>query len=414
MKIRLFYCTCTLLYSILISSTAQSQLQKLYLNPKTIARGKQSKYVDSIRFIPLEIKEGVELGAYYNIQVTDNYLLITDYRNNRLILYTRDGHFIKNINYNKLGGNFYPAYQEHTNQIIFFGNNKNYALTPKDLIEIKLDWANPRNKKYFKKYTIDLNDSSLAIKKDVPEEKDIIRVSHYYDDYYLQANITTSPLYKDSMDHEFKLYKKNQLVKAFYPYNHVNEPRFLYTTENIVPSKTDTPYINLITRPFCDTIYKMVKDSLFPAYQLVLPLENSLPASFFTKPFKNKTERENFYRNNGWLMQQVYNFYETPQFIFFLVRYLSNFDSYIYEKQTAVTYKTKNIKADSSQYNLALLSEFSLQRKGNWFYKPLRASDLLPFFDKNKNTPVPKELEAFLKSKPPGTTPVIVEFKFKN
>lgn len=179
-------------------------------------------------------------------------------------------------------------------------------------------------------------------------------------------------------------------------------------------NKTDTAYSHIITRPFCDTIYKLIKDSLFAAYKLLLPLENTLPASFYTKPFKNKTERENFYRNNGWMMRQVYSFYESPRFIFFTIGYLSNFDSYIYEKQTDVTYKTKNIKPDSSHYNLHLLPTFGLMREGDKFYKPQKAADLLAFFDQYKNVPIPKELEEFIKSKPSATSPVIVEFKLKN
>jgi hypothetical protein len=158
----------------------------------------------------------------------------------------------------------------------------------------------------------------------------------------------------------------------------------------------------------------MRRDSLFPAYQLVLPLENSLPPGFFTKPFKNKTERENFERNNAWIFSQVYNFYETPQFIFFRVRYLNNNDFYIYQKQTNVTYKTKNIKPDTSQYNLQLLSDYGTMRKGDRFYKSQKAGDILTFFEQHKNVPVPGELENFLKSNPPATTPVIIEFKLKN
>lgn len=415
MRIRLFHFTfLSLISSLLISTNARSQLRKLYLHPKTVAREKQSKYVDSIRFIPLEIKEGTQPGAYYNVQVAEKYLLLIDYMNKTLFLYTKDGRFVKNINYNKLGGNFYPAYHERSNRITFFGNNKNYTLTPKDQIKIKLDWDNQRNRKYFKKYSLDLNDPSLTIKKDIPTEKDIVQAYNYYDDYYMQGQITISPLYKDSLDYEFKMYKNNQLVKRYFPYNRINEPRFLYTQETVSLTKTDTPHVHFITRPYCDTIYKLSRDSLFPAYQLVLPLENSLPASFFTRPFKNKTERDNFSRNNGWIMRQIYSFYETPRFIFFMVGYLSNFDSYIYEKQTEVTYKTKNIKSDSTQFNLQLLEGYGMQRKGDRIYKPQRASDLVAFFDKNKNVRIPKELEEFLKSKPPGTTPVIVEFKLKN
>ena len=114
------------------------------------------------------------------------------------------------------------------------------------------------------------------------------------------------------------------------------------------------------------------------------------------------------------MFSQVFNFYETPTFIFFMVSYFSDFDSYIYDKQTDITYKTKNIKPDSSQYNLPLLTDISMTRKGDSFYKSRKAEDLLAFFDKNTTVPMPKELEAFLKSKPPATTPIIIEFKFKN
>jgi len=88
--------------------------------------------------------------------------------------------------------------------------------------------------------------------------------------------------------------------------------------------------------------------------------------------------------------------------------------AYIYQKQTNITYKVKNIKADSSQYNLPVLANFGISRKGDRFYKPQKAGDLLTFFEKNKSIPVPKELEDFLKSNPPAASPVIVEFKLKN
>jgi hypothetical protein len=399
---------------LLFPCIAQSQIQKIYLHPKAAGGGKQSQFIDSIRFIPLEIKEGIQFEGYSNIQVTDKYFLITDYPGKILLLYSKNGSFIKKINFKKLDGNFYPNYDRRTNQIVFFGNNKNYTLTTKDQLKIKLDWNDPRNKKYFRKYIINLNDTSFTIQKRTPDENDIVYAYHFYKDFYWQSEIKTSSLYKDSMDYEFKIYQNNKLVKGFFPYNHINETRFLYANESVSFQQTDTPYIRFLTRPYCDTIYKMVRDSLSPAYQLVLPLENCLPSSFFIKPFKNLTERQNFNRNNGWMMRQVINFYETPKYLFFLVSYLSNYEYYIYDKKSNITYKAKNIKPDSSQYNVQLLGDFSAIRQGDKFYKTQKAGDLTSFFEQNKNTPVPKELENFLKSNPPATTPVIVEFKFKN
>lgn len=399
---------------LLPSAITYSQLQKIYLHPKTVGNEKQSKFVDSIRLIPLEVKDGIELANYNGIEVTKNYFVIKDYGEKEILLYSKNGRYIKKVSFKKLGENFYPVYDEYNNRIVFFGNNKNYALTSKDRLKITLDWNNPHNKKYFKKYVIDLDDTSFTIKKDVPGENDIIRAYHYYDDLYWQGQITTSELFTDSLDYEFKIYKNNQLLKGFFPYNHINETKFLFTEESVGVNSTDQPNIHFVTRPYCDTIYKMINDSLFPAYQVVVPLENSLPASFFTKPFKNKTERDNFKRNNGWIMRQVFNFFETPRFIFFSVGYFANYDSYIYQKQTNVTYKVRNIKPDSSQYNLSVLADFGALRKGDRFYKSQKAGDLIAFFAKNKNVPVPEGLESYLKSNPPAATPVIVEFKLKN
>jgi hypothetical protein len=410
---RTFQFTGLLICFLLVADTGRTQIQKIYLHPKTVAKEKQTKFVDSIRFIPLEIPHGTELSPNYNVNVTQKHILLIDYVSKKLLVFSKNGKFIKDIRYKRFGENFYPSYKELTNEVIFFGHNKNYALTPKDLVQIKLDWNNPHNKKYFKKFTVDLDDPDFNVKKDIPDEKDIVQVVHLYDDYYVQGQISVSPLYSDTADHEFKIYKNNELVKSYFPYNRVSEPRFLYTQENIGLNRTDKQDVQFISRPFCDTIYKMIGDSIFPAFHLVLPLENILPASFYTKPFKNKTERENFYRNNGWVLRQVYGFSESPKFISFMVSYLSNYESYIYEKATNVTYKTKNIKPDSSQYNLELFSNFGTTRDGDKFYKTQKASDLFTFFEQNKNVPVPNELKDFIANKPEGTTPVIVEYKLK-
>jgi hypothetical protein len=414
MRHGLFFSTSLLLLCLIISTPVQSQLRKIYLNPKSIARESQTKFVDSIRFIPLEMKGGIEKSNSHNITITDKYILLNDYYTKTLFIYLKDGKFVKTINYGKLGDSFYPNYREATNQIVFFGSNKNYSLTPKDLIKIQMDWNNARNKKYFKKHSIDLNDSSLTLKKDIPDQKDIVRLQPLGEDYYVQGEIIVSPLYKDSLDYEMKLYKGSNLIKSFFPYNRINEPRYLYEREMVAISKSDTPNIFNITRPYCDTIYKLFKDSLSATYKVVFPLENTLPASYYTTSFNNKTDQENFHRNNGWLMEQLYIFHESTRFIYFQVSYLSNYDSYFYDKQTDITYKTKNIKPDSTQYNMQLLDTYGAGKAEKKFYKSQKAGDLLTFFSQNKSIAVPKELEAFLQTKPPATMPVIVEFTIKN
>jgi hypothetical protein len=78
-------------------------------------------------------------------------------------------------------------------------------------------------------------------------------------DQYMQTKITTSPLYKDSTGYEVNIYENEKPVKSYFPYNRVNEPKFLFSEENVSTSSSDTPYISYLTRPYCDTVYKLAK-----------------------------------------------------------------------------------------------------------------------------------------------------------
>ena len=405
---------CIFIAGLFSPLVVQAQLQKIYLQPKSTAIEKQSQIVDSIRFIPLEIKENIQLTDFNYVTITRDYFLIVNYAERYFLVYKKNGAFIKQVSFKKLGQNFSPAYQERINRLVFFGNNTNYNLTKKDRALIVQNWDDPRNKKYFKKYSIDLADTNFAIIKEQPTKSDILGSYPYYDDYYWSGRINTSDFYKDSLDYELKIYKKDQLIKGFFPYNRNNEPRYLFTEENLYLSGMNAAGTHFVTRPYCDTVYKLFRDSISPVYQLVLPMENSLPPYFYSQPFRNRTEREHFKRNNGWLLNQVIGFYETPRFIAFGVRYLANYETYFYLKQNKTTYKSRNIKTDTTQYGLSLLADNSVQRNGDRFYKTIKAGDLIAFFEQHKTMAVPKELENFFKRKPESTSPVIVEFKLKN
>lgn len=399
---------------LLLSVSVKSQIQKLYLNPSAVGNEKQTNVIDSVRFFPLAPHADVEMKNYLNVQVTEKHFLLFSYAKKMIFFYSKEGEFQKSISFKHLGENFFPEYMEETNQLVLFGSNKHYSLTPKDRIRIEMNWSNPRNRKYYRKYVIDLSDTNYAIKKAVPGQYDVAMARHLYDDRYLQGRIMTSNLFKDSLGYELKILSNNNTLQSFFPYNRIHDPMFDYTEEMVLFSKTDTPGICYITRPYCDTIYKLARDSLFPAYQLVLPLENTLPAAFRSRSFKNKSDRTNFERNNAWKLHQVYMFFETPRLIFISISFLSNGGSFIYNKNTKTTYKGANVKGDSTHYNLDLLSSFALQMTDGRFYKLIKAGDLLSFFEKNKATAPPPGLKDFVNSHPSPETPVVVSFKLKS
>ena len=97
-----------------------------------------------------------------------------------------------------------------------------------------------------------------------------------------------------------------------------------------------------------------------------------------------------------------------------MVSFFTNYEIYLYQKQTKTTYNLKKIKTDSSQYNLNLFENFGVSRNKDKFYKTQKAGDMVTFFEKHKDIPIPRELESFIKKNPPAATPIIIEFNLKN
>lgn len=410
---------CCLLSSLLgcalpVTNIQAQPVQKIYINPKSPAVQKQSAIVDSIRFTPFESAAGVSVNENSPFRVTDKYFLVTDFGTGCLYIYSKTGAFVKRVEFKSTTNDIYPAYNAQTNELVFFGNNSNYTLTSKDRVKIQTEWDKERNLKYFRKYLIDLDDTAFALKKVKPDKYDLIGASALFAGRYIQTGITTSPLYKDSAGYEVNIYENGKLVNSYFPYNHVNEPKFLYTDETVSVSSADSPFIAYLSRPFCDTIYKLTKDRISPLYQLVVPVENAIPAAFFTDGSLTKTDRQNLRRNNGWAFQQVRDFYETPRFIYLAMRFFTHFERYVYDKQIRTTYNTAKIKGDAQQYNLSLFAWANVVRSGRTFYKLVKADVLNSFFNQNLGAVVPRELAPVLQAGADKDRLVLVAFTIKD
>jgi len=397
----------------LASVVAYCQPTKIYLSPKAAGGGNQSLFIDSLKFYPLKLPANMEIGGYSYLINTDRYYLVTVYSDEALFVFSKDGQFIKKITYKKLGSGAYPRYDKAKQRLNFIYINKSYQLTERDNVKIRADFANKKNKKYYKKFTIDLNDSSFALKKAEVTAFDILDAYNLKEDYYFTYRIHVSEDYKDSIDYEVKVYKDDKFVRGYFPYNKKNEPRYLYSQGlsaiTLESGKPDTFYV---TRPFTDTVYSLSNNVITPMYQMVLPMENGLPKSFFTTNFKSKTERDNFERNNGWLLRQIYSVYESKKYMLVTIGFLSNYGRYIYDKKTMRSYNLEKIKPDSLTFNLPILTDGGGGNR-NKFYTIINAQQLKKAYElKAKSAPFPKELEACFKD-PKNPSPLIVEYTFK-
>lgn len=387
------------------------QIQKIFVNPKNPAVLKQSAFIDSVMLVPFEPVDGLRAETV-EVRETKDYFMLFDFNLGCLYIFSKTGAFVKKINFKTTVGEAYPHYNRQTNQVVFFTTNGHYTLTARDKIKILLDWDNKRNLKYYNKYLIDLGDSSFPIKKTKPDKFDLVDGEPIFDHDFFQTQISTSPLFKDSVGYEVSVYRNGTLHKNYFPYNRVNEPAFLFYEEWVAVSEA-APNSAYIARPYRDTIYRLENDSLYPVYQVVLPLENSIPSSYFSKPFKTRTDKENFGRNNGWMFHEIQAVYETPRFLLLSLTFFSHNESVIYDKLTHTAYNRSKVAADTTQYNLTLWPYHSEQYASRFCH--LTSRDYLAgFFREHPTVKMPEKIAGMLHDDAAKNTPVLIKFKLKD
>jgi hypothetical protein len=410
-------CASLFIVCLLIAGTASAQPEKLYLNPKVAGAANQSKFVEITRFIPLNVSTE-KIASYAGLYISKNYWIVYDYPVKKIDFLTKEGKFVKTIDLKKYGETTL-VYDSDNETLKFNTKNKNYTLTNNDLIKIRKNYSRKSNQKYFRNYIIDLEDKSLQIKRTDTDPYFIINARRYFDEYYYQSDLTIDNKAGDTVGYELQILQNYQPVRSYFPFNKTNDNRFKYSSMNwgsqIYLWDTDTPYIKYTARPFNTTIYKLNRDTIQPVYEIVLPLENALPAAFFTKGFKSKADWENFQNSNGAVFFSISGIRETGKCLFFGIRYMRNYESFLYDKTDSKFYQTKMIKADSSQYNIQLLQNGLGSCYQSHYYRLVPAAELVDFYSKNKskNIVYPPELQAYLNTATKNSNPVIVEYKIK-
>lgn len=416
MRILYRYCSCILLCCLLPAGIVLAQPQKLYLNPATAGAAPQSRFIEITRFIPMDAGSG-KINPSVGLFITKKYWIVNDYMEKRIIFLNKQGKFLKSIDLKKYGDA--AIVYDSRNEVLKFNiKNKHYTLINKDLVKIRANYEKKSNQKYFRNYEINLEDESLSIKRTATDPYFIINARWFYNDYYYRSDLVIDPKAKDTTGYELQLMQHYKPVQSFFPFNKTGNPVFRYSaaSSQMYLADTDTPYIKYTSRPFNTTIYKLNKDSIKPIYEIILPLENALPQRYFSSGFKSKAEWDNFQNSNGAVFFTLSGIKDLDRYLFFGIKFMRNYESFLYEKSSAKFYKTKMIKADSSQYNIQLLQNGPGSYYDSRYYTVIPAQGLVDFYTKNKekNIVYPPELEAYLKTATKNSNPVIVEYKLKD
>ncbi|MEJ7627425.1 MAG: hypothetical protein WKF35_11215 [Ferruginibacter sp.] len=395
-----------------------AQTQKIYLNPATAGAAPQSKFVEITRITPIDAPNE-KINTNTSLFITSKYWILYDYFEKKIYFFTKEAKFIQKFELKKYGD---PVIvYDGKNEILKFNiKNKNYILTNNDLVNIRANADKKANQKYFKNYEIDLKQAQLQLKNTPTDPYFIANARWYYNDYYYRSDLAIDPNTKDTLGYELELLQNNKVVRSFFPFNKTSNPIFRYAAINsgaqIYLYGSDTASIAYTARPFNSIIYKLDKDSIQPVYEVILPAENAIPRSVLSNGFKSKAAWENFQNSNGNIFFSINSIRNIQNYLFLGIRFMRNYDHFLYDKKESKFYKNKMIKADSSQYNIQLLQSGLGQYNNGSYYTIVPASALVDFYTKNKenNVAYPPALEQFLKSATKNSNPVIVEYKLKN
>jgi hypothetical protein len=407
---------CVLLFCLHSPLHLTAQPQTFYLNPATAGPASQSQMVEITRFIPLSAgNKTVDPSA--DFYISKQYWIIYYFQERQLFIFSKQGQLQKYLSLKKYGE--VALYYDNKEELLKFNvRNKNYTLIPRDLKQIRANPGAKQNQKYFKNYELDLKDSALQIRKTATDPYFIINAKWFYDDFYYLTDLQSDPTPSDTVGYELQILKDYKPVRNFLPYDKRANNVFKYAAArwNLRLYPTDTPEVKYFNRFFNTTIYRLDKDSFTEAYKFILPLENSLPQQYQKSGFRSQADYQNFSNSNGAVMTKIQGFSNLKRYMFIHMGFMRDYQVFLYDKSTARFYKTKMIKADSSQYNIQLLQNGLGVYDNGRYYAMISAQTLLDYQlkDKEKKTTYPPELAAFLKTANKNSNPLIVEYKIKD
>lgn len=405
----LFCCTAV---TCSLKSAAQ---EKIYFDPKFSSGGKQSDFITCNNIIILETTSESKFDKYSRVIATKKFFVVCDYSAKKILVFDKTGRFIKKFG-NKLDfGRL--VYNEAADRLEMVNPNKMYRLTRKDNAQILEDYQNPKNLKYYRKYFIELSDTlNFSLHKQKIDQADILNPVPYIDGMHFVNQVTVDNNFAKKEDYELKIYRGDSLLKQYFLYNKKNDPRYIFDGASVAITAAAAPDARWVTHPYDYTIYGLKKDSLYKAWNFVLPLDRAIPPDFFAREFQNKTEKDNYLRQNRKLVKQFYVFTLSDRYINFTLQSMQYEQQlFIYDSKSKTFYNYDKIIPDSLTYYLPVCKNLNFT-DGPQIYARIFAGDALKILEEHKkdNVQYPPLLEAYLKTATAESNPVLINYNYRN
>jgi hypothetical protein len=389
--------------------------EKIFFEPKSARGGTQSDFIEYKGSLIFETKAASLFDDYSQIYLTNNFFIVQDFSNRKILLFDKKGNFRKKIKYKENIGAL--RYNEKQNRLETISQNSQYELSPKDYAQIIEHFDNPKNWKYFRKYYLDLNDTSrISFHKQQITGFEMMLAYPFIDDLKIISKVTIDKNFEKEEDFELKIFRGDSLVQKYFPYNKRKDSRYIYEDFGVNVTSTDRADRKWITRPYDYMVYQLTPDSLYKVYDFVLPIDRAMPIDFYTREFKDKTEKSNYKRQNKKLISNL--FINTISDRFLQLRYQAlNYENkgYLFDIRAKVIYDNEKITPDSLTFLLPLINNRS-SNDGKLYFTRLTAKTALELIaaGKTKNIKYPAELETYFSKVEKDTNPILIFYSYKN
>ncbi|MBZ4189735.1 6-bladed beta-propeller [Niabella beijingensis] len=394
---------------------ARAQEQALYISPDNALGIKAANLFSEIRFIPLETTAASYFNNMADFLITPDRLIFTDNASNSILVFDKQGKFLHKFKKKKykLGP---LQYDNAKNAVFFTSTNKNYTIPLPKVQQMTQTPGNRDFSRYKNHELMYLDEKENYRIEKLPVPYYALNDLYYMNGRYLLQNNRYNKYVKDTVLYHLDIMSGNEKVIAYFPF--LNVPRlptdFDDVDVNIDRTLNDTTVY--IQKNYDNTVYRLVNDSLTPAYRFVFPAANTMPADFYTTAFRNNIDFTSYKSKYGKAVKSFFNIIDLPGVLFFGTNDNSwGYKRYVFSKNSASLYDLSKTTSDSSTCYLptSIFMKISNYDTG-YVYTSISGSDLLKekaaILARYKDGP-PPFLKQLLDTITRFSNPVIIQLK---
>ncbi|WP_111595326.1 6-bladed beta-propeller [Chitinophaga dinghuensis] len=389
--------------------TLHAQERVLRIDPNTARGGTSSKVYEDVQYIPLETTKESLFGKINTMEVTEKYFIISDETTNAILIFEKNGKFHAKMAGGKMAQYGWPGsiggmtVDREKNTIVYYQFNKSLRIIcdfdGKELKREKLD------SKYIIAYNTRFKDGKVLSHNFVSRDK------------------------KDTIMHEFEVYKDTIRTNQFLPihlHKALISTDFFYSQGIVQLTPTNSKEYVYYNKVYSDVIHRISSDTATVAFKVVYPMSMTLPPGFGTDTTLDNKRIEFLQKNKNTIYGAGYITDVKNILLFRLLSYdmwNDTNNSFAYNLQSNTLFCMEKITSDSSTYFLPVATSTGWSRGGfhcvqdDYCYVSHPSNVMFNAYEANKaarKVVYPPALQQYFSKGKSSDNPVIVMFKFKD